>query len=169
MTAPLSRRTLLGTSLLVAGLSACDDVPLEQTRPGALTQPSPSPVAGPDPDEDLLRAALLLEATQVARLDRVGRVRVTADVERLLSTARTVHQAHVDLLRGDDPAPRVQPPTALPRRLLGRLAGTEIGIAEQHAAAALTAESGPFARVLASMAAAARQQATLLGPLGGAS
>ena len=72
MTAPLSRRTLLGTSLLVAGLSACDDVPLEQTRPGALTQPSASPVAGPDPDEDLLRAALLLEATQVARLDRVA-------------------------------------------------------------------------------------------------
>jgi hypothetical protein len=166
VTAPLTRRTLIGTSLLAVGLSACDDVPLEQTRPGALTQPSASPAAGPDPDEDLLRAALVLEATQVARLDRVGRLRVPADVRGLVSAARTVHQAHVDLLRGDDPAPQVQPPTSLPRRLLGRLGGTELGIAEQHAAAALAAQSGPFARVLASMAAAARQQATLLGPLG---
>jgi hypothetical protein len=169
VSAPLSRRTLLGTSLLVAGLSACDDVPLEQTRPGALTQPSASPAPGPDPDEDLLRAALLLEATQVARLDKVSRLQVAADVGRRLDAARKVHQAHVDLLRGDDPAPQVQPPTSLPRRLLGRLAGTEIGIAEQHAAAALAAQSGPFARVLASMAAAARQQATSLSSLGGAS
>lgn len=163
-----SRRLVLGTPLLVAALSACDDVPLQQTRPGALTRPSPSgpATADPDPDEDLLRAAIQLEATQLARLARVGRLAVAPPVRRLLRGATEVHRAHVDLLRGDDPAPVVQPPAAVPARLLGRLAGAEIALAEQHLSAALTAESGPFARVLASMAAAARQQATLLDGIG---
>ncbi len=170
MSGPLSRRTLLGTlgstALLASGLSACDDVPVDQTRPGAFRTPAALPSAGPDPDRDLLRAALVLEATQVARLDRVLRLELPGRVERRLTAARQVHTVHVDLLRGDDPAPTLQPPTSLPRRLLGRLPATELAIAEQHASAALAAQSGPFARVLASMAAAARQQATLLADQG---
>ena len=170
----LSRRALLGSGAalgLTAALSACDDVPLAQTRPGAFGAPRASavPTPGPDPDRALLQAALLLEANQVARLERVLRLRLPREVSRRLSTARSVHAAHVDLLRGDDPAPSIQAPPAAPARLLGRLPGTEISIAEQHASAAVAAQSGPFARVLASMAAAARQQATLLSGLGGAS
>ena len=170
MTGPLSRRTLLGTGAavgLTAALTACDDVPLDQTRPGALVRPratsSALPTPGPDPDRDLLRAALLLEATQVARLQRVLRMRLPRAVDRRVAAARQVHADHVRLLRGDDPAPTVPPPSAVPSRLLGRLPASELAIAEQHAAAALAAQSGPFARVLASMAAAARQQATILG------
>ena len=165
MTASLSRRSLLGTSvgsLLAVGLSGCDDVPLDQTRPGALRTPASAAPAEPDPDRDLLEAALALEATQVARLERVLRLRLPAPVRGPLEGTRAVHVAHVDLLRGDDPAPAVQPPTSLPRRIVGRLPAAELGIAEQHAAAALAAQSGSFARVLASMAASARQQAQLL-------
>jgi hypothetical protein len=167
----LSRRSLLGTSvlggsLLATGLSACDDVPLARTRPGALRTPPAAAPAEPDPDRDLLRAALVLEATQVARLERVLRLRLPRPVAGRLEAARRVHVAHVDLLRGDDPAPEVQPPTSLPRRLAGRLGGVELSIAEQHASAALAAQSGAFARVLASMAASSRQQARLLGGSG---
>jgi hypothetical protein len=168
VTGPVSRRALLGASAAAAvALSGCDDVPLEQTRPGALTTPQATavPDPGPDPDRDLLRAALLLEATQVARVERVLQLRLDPPARRRLAAAGAVHRAHVDLLRGDDAPPEVEPPSSVPRRLLGRLPGAEIAIAEQHAAAALAAESGPFARVLASMAAAARQQATALEDL----
>jgi hypothetical protein len=51
--------------------------------------------------------------------------------------------------------------------LLARLPATEISIAEQHATACLAAQSGPFARVLGSMAGSARQQAVLLAGPGG--
>lgn len=166
MSAPLSRRAVLGAAALAAGLSACDDVPLEQTRPGALRSPG-TVEPDPDPDADLLQAALLLEATQVARLERVGQLRLAPAVGIRVREARAIHLAHVDLLRGDDERPTTEPPTTAPARILGRLASTERALAEQHTTAALGAESGAFARVLASMAAAARQQATLLG--GGAS
>jgi hypothetical protein len=163
----LSRRGVLGAALLAAGLSACDDVPLEETRPGALRSPGTTDEPDPDPDADLLQAALLLEATQVARLERVGQLKLAPAVGVRVREARAIHLAHVDLLRGDDERPSVQPLTTPPARILGRLASTEQALAEQHTTAALGAESGAFARVLASMAAAARQQATLLG--GGAS
>lgn len=162
---PVPRRLLLGT-FLAAGLTACGDVPLDRTRPGAFDS-RPAAPAGPDPDEGLLRTALTLEATQVARLDRVLRSKLPPRTTDALRAAREVHAAHVDLLRGDDAAPQVQPPHLVARRLLGRLPDTETVIAEQHATACLAAESGPFARVLASMAAAARQQAVLLADLGG--
>ncbi len=162
MSAPLSRRAVLGAAALAAGLSACDDVPLDQTRPGALRSPGSTDEPAPDPDADLLRSALLLEATQVARLDRVLGLDLAVPAQRRLTVARTVHLAHVDLLRGDDPRPSVQPPTSAPARILARITGTEQAVADQHAAAALGAQSGAFARVLASMAAAARQQAQLL-------
>lgn len=166
MSGPLvPRRLLLGT-VLVGALSACEDVPLDGTRPGALARPSAP--AGPDPDEGLLRTALVLEATQVARLERVMPLGLAPPAAGLVRAAHEIHAAHVDLLRGDDPAPRVAPPQLVPRRLLGRLPTTETVIAEQHATACLAAESGPFARVLASMAAAARQQAQLLSGLAGA-
>ncbi|GAA1928367.1 hypothetical protein [Nocardioides marmoribigeumensis] len=163
----VSRRAVLGTGAavgLAAALAACDDVPLEQTRPGAFAPPAATalPTPGPDPDRALLEAALLLEATQVARLDRALRMRLPRDVSRRLAAARAVHSAHVEVLRGDDPAPRATAPDPPQRRLLGRLPAIEASIAEQHASGALGAESGPFARILASMAAAARQQATLL-------
>ncbi len=162
MSGTLSRRTLLGTTaVLAAALSACDDVPLEQTRPGALDAAArPTPEA--DPDRDLLQAALLLEATQVARLERVLGLRLSEPVSRRLGAAREVHLAHVELLRGEDPAPTVAQPASAPRRLLDRLPATELTMAEQHASAALSARSGRFARVLGSLAAAARQQAVVL-------
>ena len=166
---PVTRRGLLGTGAalgLAAALAACDDVPLEQTRPGAFAAPTTSASALPtpqaDPDRSLLDAALLLEATQVVRIERALRLRVPREVSRRLATAKAVHSAHVEVLRGEDPAPRVQAPDPPQRRLLGRLPAIELAIAEQHASAALSAQSGPFARVLASMAAAARQQATVL-------
>jgi hypothetical protein len=45
------------------------------------------------------------------------------------------------------------------------LARSERTVAEAHAAAAIEARSGPFARVLAGMAAAAEQQAHVLDGL----
>lgn len=163
----LSRRGALGVSAGAVLLAGCRDVPVEQTRPGALATATGTGPATPreDPDADLLRTALALEATQVARLERVQELPLRPPSARLVAAALRVHRAHVQLLRGDDAAPVVPDPAAPAVRLLARLPATELVIAEQHASAATTAASGPFARVLASLAAAARQQAQVLGDL----
>jgi hypothetical protein len=125
---------------------------------------------GQDPDLRLLREALRREQ-QVQ--DRVLDLRHSgASLRTELREVAAVHAAHLQLLRrsvtGDDgvqTTARPDHPEPPPAERVRRLAAAEHGLAEAHAHAALDARSGPFARVLAGMAAAAEQQAHVLDGL----
>ncbi|MDX6302941.1 MAG: hypothetical protein QOF53_4155 [Nocardioidaceae bacterium] len=169
---PVSRRTALGGAVVAAGLVAgC-------TAPGS---DAPPRAAGPrreDPDVALLSAVL---ASEQRLLDRVvATLRRHPDLpatqSAALAGARTTHRAHVALLRAgapsDSPSPSVSASassTATATPVPGRaaaallaLAGAEDDQSGSVRHAALAARSGAFARVLASMAAAAAQQAVHL-------
>jgi hypothetical protein len=123
-----------------------------------------------DPDLRLLREALRREQ-QVQ--DRVVDMRHSGTSLRTeLQDVAAVHRAHLQLLRRSVPGDGGVQVTNLPdhpepppAERVRRLAATERGLAEAHAHAALDARSGPFARVLAGMAAAAEQQAHVLDGL----
>ena len=175
----LSRRTtLLGT--LVVGTAACTPYSLgdkhrDPDRPDA-------PVERPKADPDVALAAAVLAAEQAL----VDRVDATADAHprlaRLLAATRATHAAHVDLLAdaasespvtsaspspsssasgspGPQPAPRVPRDAAQALRALAR---HEDEISLEDKRSAFAAQSGSFARVLASMAASAAQQSAVL-------
>jgi len=166
---PVTRRTALG-AVAAAGLSA------------ACTGPAPEESGGEpagarqDPDVALVSAAL---ASERHLLDRVvATVRRHPDLSTTLAGARTTHRAHVRLLRAGVPASTPTPspsasrspsttasaapvPGTAPSALLA-LAAAEEHLGRSVGQDALAARSGAFARVLASMAAAAAQQAVHL-------
>lgn len=160
----LSRRMVLGGvtasgATLVAGCTG--------TTPRARTLPGRTVTPPPDPDVAL--------AAEVLRRERrlLDLVEATAGrhprLHRHLSAARTVHAAHVRLLADAAAASPSASPSgasaavpAAERPALLALARAEQRLHADDAASAVRARSGPFARVLASMAAAAGQQASLL-------
>lgn len=141
----------------------------------------------PAPDPDVALAATVLGDEQ-ALIDRIdATVARHPQLAALLTDTRTAHEAHVDLLREaapDDPgsaaedAPSSSPdpspsagapqaedtdrPSRDPERALRDLARREDDLALVDKRSAFAAESGTFARVLASMAASAAQHAVLL-------
>ncbi|MGZ5416217.1 MAG: hypothetical protein ACXWDI_03480 [Nocardioides sp.] len=175
----LSRRTaLLGT--LVVGTAACtpysfDDKQRDPDRPAA-------PVEQPEADPDVALAATVLAAEQAL----VDRVDATLDAHprlaALLAGTRATHAAHVDLLadaapESPVPSPSTSPSTAMsetpepepaprvPRntaQALRALARHEDELSLEDKRSAFAAQSGSFARVLASMAASAAQQSAVL-------
>ena len=173
--AGLSRRTaVLGfaAGALVAGCTTDREPARARGRRGG----EADEVAEKDPDVPLAAEAV---AGERAALDAV-----TATVARhtglaaVLSAVRDAHQAHVHLLDDaapDAPAsasPSASPtggPTdpfrvpARPRAALRRLAEMEQQVSLANKRHAFAAESGAFARMLASMAASAAQQAFVLG------
>jgi hypothetical protein len=170
---PVSRRTALGGTVLAAvlagGLAAGCTAP---GRRGSGTRPQGSPA---DPDVTLLSAALDSERRL---LDRVSAtVRRHPGLSATLAGARAAHRAHVDLLRAGAPSssPTASPSASAsasgstappvpgtPAAALLALAGAEDDQSGSVRKDALAARSGAFARVLASMAAAAAQQAVHL-------
>ena len=170
---------LVGTAAVVAG---CTPKGLDRRpRPGATVSP-----AAVDPDVALAATVL---AEEQALLDRVvATVERHPDLETTLSLARSAHQAHVDLLKDavpDDvripastPSPSTSPsnsaspsvapspsPPAVPARVpvaLRAVAAAEDRLALVGRRSSFAAQSGAFARVLASMAAAAAQQSAAL-------
>lgn len=149
---PLSRRRVLRATAIagVVPLAACQGSPLRSTL-----DEGDSDAGGPDPDEALLAAAVRDEAEMVARLRAV----LPRAPQRVRPTLQ-VHEAHLEVLRGaTDEPPETDGPGA--RLTLRRVFAAEEALGRRHAAAAVRASSGPFARVLAGMAAAAAQQAVL--------
>jgi hypothetical protein len=141
----------------------------------------------PDTDPDVALAATVL-ADEQGMLDRVlATVRRHPRLATTLAGARTAHTAHVDLLTaavpqdGSSPsaAPSVEPApapapgagaTRVPARAaaaLAALAREEDGLSLLGRRSAFAAESGAFARVLASMAASSAQQARALSDAAG--
>ncbi len=170
---PLSRRAALGgatalTAALVSGCTASRDRPATAAPDGA-----------DDPDVPL--AATVLDEEQ-RMLDRVlATVRRHPRLDGALAGARAVHRRHVALLADAVPdsaaspsvpadaspsGPATDPPVvSVPERpgpALAALARAEERLSLVGRRSAFTAESGAFARVLASMAAAAAQQSVLL-------
>jgi hypothetical protein len=162
---PLTRRATLltGSASVAVTLAACrSGTSTASTAPG---DPSPAPTV--DPDAGLVRRAH--DGEDQLRRDALRTSQRHPALRPALRRAAEVHAVHADLLResldiaGGDPVGRQVPrdPQAAARGLARR----ERALAEAHARAALDARSGPLARVLAGMAAAADQQALVLDEL----
>jgi hypothetical protein len=180
----LSRRSaLLGTIAL--GTAACTPYSLGEDQRDAGRTPTPTPAPEPRTDPDVALAAQVLAAEQAA-LDKVKRtIAAHPRLERLLGPVRDGHAAHVDLLAeaapdepdasaSGSPSPGATPSPAeesgarsgrVPHdaaRAVRSLAEAEDELSRANRTSAFTAQSGSFARVLASMAAAAAQQSVVL-------
>lgn len=177
--AALSRRTaLLGAAAL--GTAACTPYSLDRDQRPAGRRTAPATPEPPRTDPDVALAAAVLAAEQ-GLLDRIeATVETHPRLERVLAATREVHAAHVDLLADaapDEPSPSSSPSASAspteqakgkhsvpddPARALRALARHEDDLSLADKRSAFAAESGSFARVLGSMAAAAAQQATVL-------
>jgi hypothetical protein len=183
----LSRRTAMGlAAAAVVVATGCTPSGVDRR---ARPQPSRSAEPAPAQDPDVALAATVLTGEQ-AMLDRVlATARRHPGVAPALAEVETMHRAHVRLLTDavpDDarsrasasasasasapsaapsPAPSGSGSAAVPGRpgaALALLASEEQRLGRIGKRSAFAAESGAFARVLASMAAAAGQQAVAL-------
>jgi hypothetical protein len=183
----LSRRTAMG--LAAAGVVVATGCTPSGVDRRARPQPSRSAEPAPAQDPDVALAATVLTGEQ-AMLDRVlATARRHPGVAPALAEVETMHRAHVRLLTDavpDDarsrasasasasasapsaaasPVPSESGSPAVPGRpgaALALLASEEQRLGRIGKRSAFAAESGAFARVLASMAAAAGQQAVAL-------
>lgn len=167
---PWSRRAAMATVAL-APLAACtaDDRPLTRRRRER-----------PEVDPDVAVAAAALAGHRRV-LDQVRATqRRHRDLDRLLEPVALAHEAHVEVLaeavppeatsapRGTPPSPLPSEPAAVPRdarRALTRLVQAEQALSTATKRHAFGVQSGAFARVLGSMAAAAAQHAVVLETL----
>ena len=163
---PVSRRTALaGTAALSAALAAgCTADGADPTPPRAAPRRAPE---GPD----VALAARVL-GDERAMLERVqATVRRHPGLAAAVAGARSAHRAHVALLAeavpsgttpSGTPTPRGPQVPSRPAPALSALARAEERLAAAGRDGAVASQSGAFARVLASMAAAAAQQSVRL-------
>jgi hypothetical protein len=165
----VSRRTAIGVAALTAAVvSGCTDDGPEPGQPQAT--PERTPLEAPQSPDVALAARVLADEQRM--LDLVlATARRHPRLAGAVAGARAAHRSHVALLRnavpkGSSPSatPRTAPAVpARPAPALAALARAETRHATAGSRGALAARSGPFARVLGSMAAAAAQQAAVLG------
>ena len=171
---PLSRRVVLASAaVLTAGVvPGCTT---QVTEPPRRERPRSSGTPSGDPDIALASTVLADEEAMLRLV--LATARRHPRLAGPLAGARAVHRAHVDLLSRAVPkgaattspaspgrplTPRVHPVPKAPRRALEALARAEDHLGIRGRRSAVAAESGAFARLLASMAAAAEQQAVYL-------
>lgn len=168
---PLTRRAVTGLAVVTAGvgLTGCDtDLP----GPVGPVGPVASPPGTGRSDLGVLGEALDAERRLLRTLER------TADrhprLRTPLAAAVAVHTAHVSLLAGaaEEVVPTPGPVTGTgrpvpdrPQAAVRQVADDEAALVIAHTGLAVRADSGPFARVLASFAAAAAQQEQALRAL----
>lgn len=150
--------------MAVATGCTADGSPVPATR-------TPAPTREPE-GPDVALAATVLRDEQAILDQLVATVRRHPKVRPTVAGARATHRAHVDLLTRAVPRDAPPPsgattprPGAVPADAAAALnslarAEGELGAAVRRGA--LVADSGPFARLLASMAAAAGQQSVHL-------
>jgi hypothetical protein len=165
--ARLTRRTaLLSLGALLAGCTTATHDPSESGRVPVASGPTPAEdSSAPDPDVALAVRTVAAESSVLALVTAIGRRHHR--LRPVLRSAKEVHRAHLALLSdavpddasppGPTPSPADRVP-ADPEAALRALAQAEDRLAAEHRRSAFDAASGPFARVLASMAAAAAQQ-----------
>jgi hypothetical protein len=175
----VSRRAAIGLVAGAALVSGCTPTGVDRR-----SKPRPSTPPVPDEDPDVALAARVLTGEQ-ATLDRlVATVGRHPSLRARLAAAQGAHRAHVRLLTEavpDDarsgasasaspsspagPTPSTASTPVVPARpgpALAALAREEGRLSVLDKRSAFAAESGAFARVLASMAAAAAQHAVAL-------
>jgi hypothetical protein len=177
----VSRRAVLGLAAGAAVVSGCTPKGVDRRA-----KPQPSTRPTPEEDPDVTLAATVLSGEQ-AILDRLtATVRRHPGLRARLSPAAAAHRAHVRLLTDAVPD-KVTPSTAgtpsptpsgspaptgppvvrpvvpvRPGLALAALAREEGRLSLLDKRSSFAAESGAFARVLASMAASAAQHAVVL-------
>lgn len=171
-TAPLSWR-LARRQVALAGLTGAALVVSGCTSQEQGTSPQLPARAPQNPDHGLVGRALSVERAMVDRIEAT--VRRHANLGKGLHGALVVHRSHVQLLAGavegvDARGGRTRRPRvpASGGDAVAALVRAERTLEAAHVDTAVRADSGVFARVLAGMAAAAAQQAVLLGPLASA-
>jgi hypothetical protein len=151
-----SRRTVLTAGLAAGALAAC-------------TSPESPASTAPEPDADTVLAKDLLaaESALVGLIDSVT-VERPRRAQRL-APARAVHEAHIALLTEAVPnSGATSDPNAITpfaggeRAALAAVITAEDALGQQLRLGAAQARSGDFAKVLASMAAASKQQSASL-------
>ncbi|MEV7428706.1 hypothetical protein AB0N29_03740 [Nocardioides sp. NPDC092400] len=159
-----SRRTVVGVAAvtlgpLVGGALAGCDADLDGLLPGGDQPGAASPAPDPDADEALVEEVV---GEVAAQLSLVAAVRVRHPRLRpVLAGLEAVHVAHLEALEGTQEGPSA-PPTADAAAALALARRREIAHQRRLAGAAVRADSGPLAQLLASMAAAVAQQLTVL-------
>ena len=161
MTAPLPLRatrrgTLIGT-LAVLTTSGCDAItpapPADDSPGDDSSEPMTDPA--PDPDEDLVdevRADLAGAAVLVA-----SALGARPGLRAELAPFGTLHASHLRALDSDRPRDR-EPAPGGADAVRTAVRAREVQLEVSLAAAALSAQSGPLAALLASMSAAVAQQ-----------
>jgi hypothetical protein len=177
----VSRRAVLGLAAGAALVSGCTPKGVDRRA-----KPQPSTPPTPEEDPDVTLAASVLAGEQ-AILDRLtATVRRHPGLRARLSPAEAAHRAHVRLLTdavpdkvtpstagtpaptpSGSPAPTAPPVVrpvvpVRPGLALAALAREEERLSLLDKRSSFAAESGAFARVLASMAASAAQHAVVL-------
>lgn len=158
--APLrtSRRGALVGGLAVLATSGCDAVtspPPSGTGPGSDVSTTPGDTAD-DPDEalvadvhsDLARASVLVASAVSAR----------PGLRPELAPFVTLHARHLHALDGDQPRDGRRPVPGDAAEVRATVRAHEARLETSLASAALAAQSGPLAALLASMSAAVAQQ-----------
>lgn len=168
----MSRRTAVGGIVAAGATFVAGCTSSGGDHHGSATRtPKPSHSPSVDPDVKVAATVLMHERAMLERV--VATSRRHPATASALAGAQAAHRAHVALLTKavpDDtpfvsPSPGAAKPGRVPRRAgpaLSALARSEGRLSEIGARSSLAARSGPFARVLASMAAAASQQSVRL-------
>lgn len=167
----LSRRALLAgapAALAVLVTAGCDS----DTGVSLPSIPGLAPEQQDNPDLPRVQDALAGEEAVLAAVQQVQRRQRT--LRKALAATAAVHQSHVDLLRSAaedaaSPSPSPSPPVARvprdPAAAVAALVRLERKLAADHVDTAMGSRSGVLARVVASMSAAAAQQAVVVGAL----
>jgi hypothetical protein len=152
----MTRRTTIGSALLLAGGCTVDD----DSEPRALPSESPG-LSDTDFDLRLLDEARARLAAMLALVRKASRKH--PGLAPALAGLTDLHQAHDDLLAdaaASTPAP--VPVPALSGKALDLVRTRELSLQGEFADLARRARSGPLARLLASMSAAVAQQVSVL-------
>ena len=156
----MTRRTTIGSALLLAGGCTFDD----DGGPEALPSESPG-VSDADFDLGLLDEA---RARLAAMLELVRRAsRKHPGLAPALTVLADLHQAHDDLIADSAPAPASSTPTPIRipagrGKALDLVRTRELSLQDEFADLARRARSGPLARLMASMSAAIAQHVARL-------
>jgi hypothetical protein len=154
------------TATVATVTSGCDTA--EPLRLPGLPDPAE------EPDRDRVLAAARAEQAALALAERVlRRHRQAAGLREPLDRTVTTHRAHVELLtkalEGEEleerRSPGADPVPADAAQAVAALVRRERALSQELASIAVRSRSGALARVVASMSAAAAQQAALLLPL----
>lgn len=159
---------LAGTGWVATGCSLGGGPEGDAERRATGSPDTPTP-----PDPDVQRAAAALIEEQAALDACAATLRRHRGLRSALAPVVAAHRAHVSLLAEVSPGNGAAPPSpstgTAPFRVPGnrraarrKLSSLELELSTSERRHAFAAESGAFARLLASMAAAAAQHAVLL-------